>query len=40
MGPGGVTSAPIILIAVTLLTVWFPARRATRIDPAEALRYE
>jgi ABC-type lipoprotein release transport system permease subunit len=33
-------SVPIILIAAALLAVWFPAHRATRIDPAEALRYE
>jgi len=31
---------PAVAVAISLLATIYPSRRAARIDPAEALRYE
>jgi putative ABC transport system permease protein len=38
--PAIFVAVPLLLIAVALIGVWFPARRAARVDPAIALRAE
>ena len=38
--PFSFIAVPFVLAAAALLASWLPARRATRIDPMEALRYE
>ena len=40
LDPTVYATVPVLLSAVALFAVWFPARRATRIAPSEALRHE
>jgi ABC-type antimicrobial peptide transport system permease subunit len=40
LDPIAFTVAPLVLTIAALIATWLPARRATQVDPAQALRAE
>ena len=40
LDPVAFTVAPLVLTIAALIATWLPARRATQVDPAQALRAE
>jgi putative ABC transport system permease protein len=40
LDPVAFTVAPLVLTVSALIATWLPARRATQIDPVQALRAE